>query len=159
MNTDNDCFEQTPPHLFRPGQSGNPAGRPKGIASGRTRALQVLDEITSREENVTLLANAMDAAFKKNPLQFFQRVMKDLIPKESLLRLATEAPVVHRWQSLLDASRENATTESELQRLRADYPGEDSRILGLLAEGIPVRALRNQMGAIRLPLSSAPADL
>ncbi|HOU59731.1 MAG TPA: hypothetical protein PLS59_09825 [Kiritimatiellia bacterium] len=36
--------------------------------------------------------------------------------------------------------------QDELVALRQDYPGQDSRILGMLADGIPLSALRAQLG-------------
>ena len=150
---------RNPNGQLRPGVVLNPRGRPPGSVSGRTRALQILDEISSKEDNAALLADAMDKAMKKNPLGFFLKYMAPLMPKEAIHKITAEAAPVHRWQSLLDACRENESAQSELQAIRADYPSQDSKILGLLADGIPLTALRNQMGAIRLPPSSEPADL
>lgn len=41
-----------PGHLFKPGHSGNPAGKPKGAVSGRSRALAEVDRILGDEANV-----------------------------------------------------------------------------------------------------------
>ncbi len=153
-----DCSEQTP-WRFRPGQSGNPSGRPPGTVGGRVRALQVLDQISGDEENVKLLAAAFETAFRKNPLGFFQRVMKDLIPKESLVRIAAATPVTRRWGTIEDAMRGSAEQREELRALRRDYPGEDSRILDLIIEErCPIAALRNQMKRPRLPAPESPAE-
>lgn len=139
------------PWRFRTGQSGNPAGRPPGIVGGRTRALQILDQISGNADNVKLLADAMDAAFKKNPLQFFQRVMKDLIPRETLLKLAAEAPVKHCWGTLQESFEADAKTREDLRALRRDYPGKDSIILDMIIEEhCPLAALRIQLQGYHL---------
>lgn len=153
-----DCSEQKP-WRFRTGQSGNPAGRPPGIVGGRVRALQVLDQISGNEDNVKLLADAFEAAFRKNPLGFFQRVMKDLIPRESLVKIAAATPTMHRWGTLEDSMRESQAQREELRALRSEYPGEDSRILDLIIEDrIPIAALRNQMKSRRILGPESPAE-
>ncbi len=148
MNTEltaPDSSEQKP-WRFRPGQSGNVAGRPPGIVGGRTRALQILDSISGNEDNVALLSKAMDAAFKKNPLQFFQRVMKDLIPRETLLKLATEAPQRMRWGTIQESLEADDKTREDLRALRAEFPGKDSLILDMIIdEHCPLGALRCQL--------------
>ena len=99
-----DCSEQTDrPWLFKPGQSGNKAGRPPG-AGGRQRALQILDEVGNREDNAQLLSAAFDAAFKKNPLQFFLKVMAPLLPREALLKVE-KAGDCGPWVSLIEVAR------------------------------------------------------
>ena len=146
-----DCSDEKP-WRFRTGQSGNPAGRPPGIVGGRVRALQVLDQISGNEDNVKLLAASFEAAFRKNPLGFFQRVMKDLIPRESLVKIAAATPNIHRWHTLEDAMRESEAQREDLRALRREYPGQDSRILDLIIEErIPIAAIRNQMKRPRLP--------
>ena len=153
MNTEpaDIAYSEQAPNRFRPGQSGNPAGRPPGIVGGRVRALQVLDQISGNEDNVKLLAASFEAAFRKNPLGFFQRVMKDLIPRESLVKIAAATPNIHRWHTLEDAMRESEAQREDLRALRREYPGQDSRILDLIIEErIPIAAIRNQMKRPRL---------
>ncbi len=155
---DKACSQQTP-NRFRPGQSGNPAGRPPGIVGGRVRALQVLDQISGNEDNVKLLAAAFEAAFRKNPLGFFQRVMKDLIPRESLVKIAAATPTVHHWGTLEDSMRETQAQRENLRALRAEFPGRDSEILDLIVEkNCPIAALRIQMNSPRLPAPESPAE-
>ena len=105
--SDPDCSKQTPkPWLFKPGQSGNPRGRPSGTVGGRTRALQILDEVSNREDNAALLAQAMDAAMKKNPLAFFLKYMAPLLPKEALLRVEnTASNSCGPWVSMVEVMR------------------------------------------------------
>lgn len=53
MNTTvNDCTEQKP-WQFRPGQSGNPAGRPKGSVSGRAQTLDNFMGETDTQQALT----------------------------------------------------------------------------------------------------------
>ena len=160
MNTESvvDCSEQRKRWQFQPGQSGNPAGRKPasagGAVGGRTRALQVLDEISSKADNVTLLAEAMETAFRKNPLVFFQKYMVQLIPKESLLKIAAEAPKVMRWTTIQESMEADDKTREELRALRTDFPGKDSLILDMIIEEhCPLGALRCQLQgySYRLP--------
>lgn len=153
-----DCSEQKP-WRFRTGQSGNPSGRPPGIVGGRVRALQVLDQISGNEDNVKLLADAFEAAFRKNPLGFFQRVMKDLIPRESLVKIAAATPTMHRWGTLEDSMRETQAQRENLRALRAEFPGRDSEILDLIVEkNCPIAALRIQMNSRRFLEAESPAE-
>jgi len=153
-----DCSEQKP-WRFRPGQSGNPSGRPPGIVGGRVRALQILDKITGDEDNVKLLADAFEAAFRKNPMQFFQKVMRDLIPRESLVKIAAATPTMHRWGTLEDSMRETQAQRDNLRAVRAEFPGRDSEILDLIIEDrIPIAALRNQMKSRRILGPESPAE-
>lgn len=46
--TENTETKQRPDHLFKPGQSGNPAGRPKGTENFSTRWFRVLDKIADK---------------------------------------------------------------------------------------------------------------
>ncbi len=153
-----DCSEQKP-WRFRTGQSGNPAGRPPGIVGGRVRALQILDKITGDEDNVKLLADAFEAAFRKNPMQFFQKVMRDLIPRESLVKIAAATPTMQKWGTLEDAMRESEAQREDLRALRREFPGEDSRILDLIIEErCPIAALRIQMNSRRFLEAESQAE-
>ena len=46
--------------LFEKGVSGNPAGRPKGLLTGRAKALYALDQVVSKEENIALIEAALE---------------------------------------------------------------------------------------------------
>ncbi len=153
MNDSSDisCSEQSGRQLFRPGQSGNPTGRPKGIVGGRTRALQILDEVSSRTDNAQLLADAMDAAIKKNPLSFFLKYMAPLMPKEAIHKITTDVQQRSPWRSMTETMAEDRETRRNLQALREEYPGQDAKILGLIAGGCPIGALRIQMKSKCLP--------
>ena len=84
---------------FLAGQSGNPAGRPKGSYGGRIQALAALDKMLAKRRNMTTLERALEADFKKNPVRFFKSVIMPLLPKESKLELDRDGVI--RWQSLL----------------------------------------------------------
>ncbi len=84
---------------FLPGQSGNPAGRPKGSYGGRVQALASLDVIMNRPKNKRKLEKALEDAFHRDPFGFFKSVLMPLMPKES--RLALEQPGIVQWQTLL----------------------------------------------------------
>jgi len=87
---------------FQLGQSGNPAGKPKGCVSGRAAALQVLDHLFNEEENRAKLAAALQKEFDKNPVNFFRHIIMPLIPREAILKMIDSTPTVVKWQSLLD---------------------------------------------------------
>ena len=88
--------------IFQPGQSGNPAGRPKGAVCGRVRAVQLLDEIIAEPENQQRLRDALREEFEKNPQRFFRTIIMPLLPKESLVAIQKQEPQVVKWTSLLD---------------------------------------------------------
>ena len=67
--------------------------------------MQILDEVSNREDNAELLAKAMDAAIKKNPLAFFLKYMAPLMPKEALLRVENKAANCGPWVSLIEVMR------------------------------------------------------
>ena len=131
-----------PSYQFQPGGPGGP-GRPKGSVGGRAQAIALIDSIIS--ENGDELRSALEKEFHKSPVKFWQRFGFPLVPQALVAKIET-APTTHRWQSLLDADHENQRTQDELQALRREYPGQDARILGLLADGIPLAALRAQLG-------------
>ena len=138
MNTITNDSEPSRPWLFKPGNNANPRGRPPGTVGGRTRALQILDEVSNREDNAALLAQAMDAAMKKNPLAFFLKYMAPLLPKQALLRVENNASHCGPWVSMVEVMRyreiERRAKEAGLelpppipraQRLR---PGDDPQL-------------------------------
>jgi hypothetical protein len=72
---------------FKPGQSGNPAGRPKGIPNSRTRLLRwltlELDELnpaTGETEKATLLEK-MDVAIIKKALNGDLYAYKEILDR------------------------------------------------------------------------------
>jgi len=84
---------------FQPGQSGNPAGRPKGSSGGRVRALAALDTMLGKRKNQRVLVQALEAEFQGNPVRFFKTIIMPLLPREAKLSLDHEGVI--QWQSLL----------------------------------------------------------
>ncbi len=101
MNGD-DCDGGT---RFKPGQSGNPAGKAKGTLNGRSRALAALDRIAGKEENVRILADALEDALRKKPLWFFVNIIMPLLPKETRGTLDSGDRVIE-WRGLLSVCEE-----------------------------------------------------
>lgn len=75
-------------------------GRPKGFATGRTKALYMLDQLLAKAENQQALERAFQAAFDKNPVRFFLRVVMPLMPRTALA--VTQDATGIRWTSLLE---------------------------------------------------------
>lgn len=90
---------------FQKGQSGNPAGRPKGILTGRAKALYALDQVVSREENLGLIEEALETTLREKPLWFFVNIVMPLLPKETKGVLETGDRVIE-WKSLVSAAAE-----------------------------------------------------
>ena len=93
-------IERTETGHFQPGTSGNPAGKPKGLVSGRSKALGALDRIVARDENIEILEAALEGALRKRPLWFFVNIVMPLLPKESKGVLDNGDRVIE-WRSLL----------------------------------------------------------
>ena len=84
---------------FEIGQSGNPAGRPKGSYGGRIQALASLDKVIGKRKNLASLEKALELEFRRDPVRFFRSIIMPLLPKESKLELDRDGVI--RWQSLL----------------------------------------------------------
>jgi len=85
---------------FKPGQSGNPAGKPKGVVSGRLKALGALDRLMGKEENIEILETALEEAFRKKPVWFFANIVMPLLPKETRGTFDSGDRVIE-WRGLL----------------------------------------------------------
>ena len=85
---------------FKPGQSGNPAGRPKGTKTGRVHALGELDSLLSEEETLETLRDGFQKALERDPVWFFRRIIMPLLPKEATL--SVEHDGVFEWKMLSD---------------------------------------------------------
>ena len=77
--------EQRPPHLFKPGQSGNPKGRPKG--SRNKLGEQFLNDLQADWADHG--ANVLAAAREESPVQY-AKMVASILPKELLVRRAPE---------------------------------------------------------------------
>ena len=91
--------------LFEKGVSGNPAGRPKGLLTGRAKALYALDQVVAKEENLALIEGALEKTLREKPMWFFINVIMPLLPKETKGVLETGDRVIE-WQSLVEVSKE-----------------------------------------------------
>ncbi|HPS09401.1 MAG TPA: hypothetical protein PLG22_17875 [Kiritimatiellia bacterium] len=91
--------------LFEKGVSGNPCGRPKGLLTGRAKALYALDQVVSKEENIALIEGALEKTLREKPMWFFINVIMPLLPKETKGVLETGDRVIE-WQSLVSVSKE-----------------------------------------------------
>lgn len=85
--------------LFESGQSGNPAGRPKGSYGGRVMALTSLDKLLAKKKNQKALLEALEKDLLKDPVRFFKTVIMPLLPRES--KLSFDHDGVIQWKSLL----------------------------------------------------------
>ena len=85
---------------FQLGESGNPAGRPRGSCSGRTMALRALDDMLAEDENIEMLKAALVAELHKNPMRFFKEIIMPLLPRNAVLDLGSAGPI--QWVSLLE---------------------------------------------------------
>jgi len=85
---------------FHPGQSGNPAGRPKGSIGGRSLALRALDELLTEEATLAELRQALREELRRNPVRFFRTIVMPLLPREAAVALQAEPGSV-QWVSLL----------------------------------------------------------
>ena len=88
------------PVRFIPGGAPGP-GRPKGSVGGRAQAIALIDQIIS--ENADDLRAALLAAFKKNPVAFWQRYGFPLVPQALVAKVETQATTHNPWMSLEEA--------------------------------------------------------
>ena len=96
--------------LFQPGNTLNPAGRPKGSIGGRAHALMILDSVMAEEHNKAKLRAAIQAEFDKEPMRFFRQIIMPLLPQDVRLRMGEEGAI--QWVSLLTTKRTPASNSS-----------------------------------------------
>ncbi len=89
--------------LFEKGVSGNPAGRPKGLLTGRAKALQALDHVVGQDENVALIELALEKTLREKPMWFFVNIIMPLLPKETKGVLEGGDKVIE-WKSLVSCA-------------------------------------------------------
>jgi hypothetical protein len=94
---------------FQPGQSGNPAGKPKGTVSGRTQLVKALDRLLQDETNQQALLNGLEESMQKDPVWFFRRIVMPLLPKEASVQIDNTGVIT--WLSL------STTIPTEAKRL------------------------------------------
>jgi hypothetical protein len=89
------------PTRFVPGGAPGP-GRPRGAVGGRTKAIQIIDNLITKHADK--LEEALEAELLKNPVRFWQRYGLPLVPQAMVARVETTqhgSP----WISLLEAAR------------------------------------------------------
>ena len=89
---------------WKPGESGNPAGKPKGTVSPRTRAVQILESVLAQPDVQEAIRVGIHDYFLKKPVQAFRRLVMPLLPRQ--LKLDVEGPAVIVWKSLLEIHAE-----------------------------------------------------
>jgi Family of unknown function (DUF5681) len=108
--------KQRPAHLFRPGQSGNPSGRPKGARS-RLAENFIADLANAWKEHgsAALLACAKDYPDK------FVKVIADLMPREAMLGVDIDISVSQVNDALSAYRLLKSLPPAELRQLHADH--------------------------------------
>ena len=105
---------------WKPGQSGNPAGRPKGALSGRQQAVSLLDSILAEPDVKAAIQKGLREYFLKKPVQAFRRLVLPLIPRQ--MKLNVEGPAVIAWKSLLDVHAEALKQQPPVEGPVIDIP-------------------------------------
>jgi hypothetical protein len=103
--TERTSAHQRPAHLWRPGQSGNPAGRPKG-----SRNKLAEDFVAALHEDFTL--HGMDAIMRARQEDAigYVRVIAALLPKDVNLKVQqlddlTDDQLMHKLATLTEMAR------------------------------------------------------
>ena len=97
---------------FIPGTSGNPAGRPKGILTGRMLALRALDEVATEADVMEAMTAALREEALKRPMRFFRMILMPLFTKEMLLKVIGDQGAV-QWISYMAAAPANPDDPSK----------------------------------------------
>ena len=85
------------------GVSGNPVGRPKGLLTGRAKAVYTLDQVIAKDENIELIEATLGKTLKENPMWFFVNIIMPLLPKETKGVLEGGDKVIE-WKSLVSTA-------------------------------------------------------
>jgi hypothetical protein len=98
------------PHLWKPGESGNPKGRPKGAKNKLTE--KFFKDLCNDWE--THGVSVLEAAREKNPTEYL-RVVARLMPKDFTFeynnnKQRTDTEVAARLTGILNSARERANT-------------------------------------------------
>ena len=99
--------------MWKPGESGNPAGRKPGQVQGRHKVLLAFDKMLARRGSVALVVKALEEDMRADPVKFFKTVIMPLLPRESKVELGAMTGVME-WRSLVDIS---------VEQLRVDGSG------------------------------------
>ena len=89
------------PALFQRGCAPGP-GRPRGRVGGRSRAIQLIDDLITKHSEK--LESALEAEFLKNPVRFWTRYGFPLVPSAMVARVES-APSCGPWVDLVEVCR------------------------------------------------------
>jgi len=130
--------KKLPDHLFKPGQSGNPAGRPPGAASKIVIADRVREAFSQLlDNNVDKLEGWLIAAAKKDPvkaLDLWVRISERFVPMLSRTEITGKdgeafAPITINLPNIPKISLGESSPTSLLTS-----PAEEVKVIG---EGTP----------------------
>lgn len=109
---------------FAPGQSGNPAGKPKGCRNHATRALETL-----MGDNANDVAKAMIEMAKKGDTSAARLVLERVMPGRKDAPITFELPAIETAADIVSASMKliRAVADGEVT------PDEGTRVMGLLS--------------------------
>ena len=89
--------KQLEPYCFKPGESGNPKGRPKGARNRLgTQFLEALEADFNQHG-----AQAIALVREKKP-EVYMRVVADLLPKEANINVEAGEAFVEMWRKISD---------------------------------------------------------
>lgn len=91
-----------PTHQFQRGCAPGP-GRPKGSVGGRSRAIQLIDDLLTKHADK--LHDALEAELLKNPVRFWTRYGFPLVPQALVAKVESNQTGGSPWISLLEATR------------------------------------------------------
>lgn len=88
------------PHRFKPGQSGNPKGKPAGIRDKQARFREAMfDAVVGRTQKVT--ARVLDNARDKDLVGFI-RILAGMLPREQQIDLAVKGTLAMQVSEMTD---------------------------------------------------------
>jgi hypothetical protein len=122
-DTDNTGSKQRPAHLWKPGQSGNPAGRPKGSLNETTRLVQALLDGDAED----IVRKAIELA-KSGDGPVLRAVLDRIAPPRKDGPISLDLPPI---ESLADAK---AASSAVLAAVACGdiTPGEGASVMALL---------------------------
>ena len=109
---------------WKPGQSGNPAGRPKGTKDAINKAF--LEDVT--EDWRAYGREALELARKEKPAEYV-RMVAGLLPKDQNLNVVTSTDDLFcQMLDLInsDPAKENARLKAEIAALKGEMPEDDA---------------------------------
>ncbi len=138
-------------HLFQPGQSGNPAGKPKGTRHKATQAALALAEGQLSEIVQTLINSALggDTGAAKIILdKIVPNRRENPLPELTLPQVATAADLPQLTGAILAAVADGQITPAEATAL-ASLAGSHAKSLELAEFETRLAALEQSLGAQR----------